>query len=524
MRPQVRIEKTSKSALFLVRRRLGAKRMWEWVSKYKRRPPTAEPRRAKSLEELTKMFFTTRTYPIYYLPITKCGSTFLKNVLYALDYGVSHPDGEDVHSTEQGLVRSRELAPEVINQSPYAFTVLREPRSRFLSVYFDKIYSVGPRSFPRVRADLESEHGVDLSPRLTAAQHTNNCMKLLDFIESNLKLEPAAPMSFHWRPQAARMRRAHGFEFVHLTLDGLDWQLPQLVQPLIPDMAEHMRAVTERNTSTRPVAAHDVLTPELLTRLEAVYAADFELLETAQAAWAPLHPRAQGVIVPAQPPETKTLRGIAPKGAPFMLVTATPDGAQAASRIVSQLEEGQEPELVDHHKNEVFAVALVESPITRVLNSYASQMVLGRSEALTRHLRAGGAVPRVGASAEVHRAAFSFFLNYIRRRLRLGGDASQIWMRQQAPMLDRALAAGAVSVPLDRVMGPATVLPPDAPQALETALSALTLPAPPAASLPDDLLSAELEDRIHEMYRADIDHYTQACARIDAPQDGRMLG
>lgn len=74
---------------------------------------------------------TLRSASDYYLPTTKCGSTYLKNLFYYLDHAEEHSAGVNIHSNADDLVRAHRGDEETINQSPYAFAVLRDPVDRF---------------------------------------------------------------------------------------------------------------------------------------------------------------------------------------------------------------------------------------------------------------------------------------------------------------------------------------------------------------------------------------------------------
>jgi len=54
-------------------------------------------------EAKTHKFITTRRHPVYYMAITKCGSTFLKNLFYVLDHDELHPNPDYIHDHPQDL-------------------------------------------------------------------------------------------------------------------------------------------------------------------------------------------------------------------------------------------------------------------------------------------------------------------------------------------------------------------------------------------------------------------------------------
>ena len=92
-----------------------------------------------------KHLFTTRRVPLFYLQITKCGSTFLRNLLYRLDHDTPHEDSARIHAYPQDFLMADVVPPEIITSSPYLFAVVRDPVDRFLSRYSDKLVNLENR-------------------------------------------------------------------------------------------------------------------------------------------------------------------------------------------------------------------------------------------------------------------------------------------------------------------------------------------------------------------------------------------
>ncbi len=222
---------------------------------------------------------------VYYLHIAKSGSTFLKNLFYYLDHGHSHPAGNRIHG-EPELLRARAEDAERIRASKHAFAVIRDPMERFLSVYFDKIYGEGPLNFPDLRAFFTDEVGLDLSDDLDIGGHRRNCHLLIDWFAENLAGRTDQPVNFHWRRQSRRLKRVESLELELLTLDGLDWQLPLLLEEVLPDIREAMAAVQARNISYAPVDKAAVVDEALRAKVDEVYAADRRLYDRATRRWA----------------------------------------------------------------------------------------------------------------------------------------------------------------------------------------------------------------------------------------------
>ncbi|MGB0498049.1 MAG: sulfotransferase family 2 domain-containing protein, partial [Rubricella sp.] len=277
-------------------------------------------------ERQRSALYTCRRVPIFYLAITKCGSTYLKNVMYALDHGVSHPDGEDIHETERGLMRASAVAPEAIRNSPYVFTVLRDPTRRFLSMYFDKIYGDGPRNFPKLREKIAERAGLDLARGLDAEAHHENCLRFVSWIGRNIAGETDLQKNYHWRPQIGRVRRVSCFPLARLTLEGLDWQLPALLRPVEPEIGAVLAGVSERNRSAKALDPRRIISSELVAALQEVYPRDFAIHSEAASNWrAWSRDRAGDMPVPHPDPRWMRVRSLG--GQDFVAGTPAADAA-----------------------------------------------------------------------------------------------------------------------------------------------------------------------------------------------------
>lgn len=225
-------------------------------------------------DDNTQKFITTRRYPIYYLAITKCASTYLKNVFYALDNDALHKKPSRIHDFPQDLERADRTPRWMIRRSPYAFAVIRNPVDRFMSFYFDKIHGTGPQNFKDLRAYLARQIDLSLDPKLDAAGHEDNCLRLLDWIVENLTHQTPQPVNPHWRPQVARIRAIDHVKPTFLTVDGLDDGLDRMLGPIVPNLAEVLAMVKDRNTTRYPVDKAAVLSQPLINRINGIYAED----------------------------------------------------------------------------------------------------------------------------------------------------------------------------------------------------------------------------------------------------------
>ena len=247
-------------------------------------------------EANTHKLFTTRRYPIYYLAITKCGSTYLKNLFYVLDHDVPHERAEFIHNHGKDLIRANETPPWMIKKSNLKFTVVRAPVSRFVSLYFDKIYGEGPQNFPDIREELVRSSGLDLGRNLSVEAHRDNCFRFVDWLHRNFQGETRIGMNPHWRPQTARIAAVKHFDLTCLTLDGLDWQLPIFLGDAIPKLDEKIKIAANRNKSHYPIDRHALVDRALEARINRLYADDYVLYQHAARGWTRRKPLAAPVV------------------------------------------------------------------------------------------------------------------------------------------------------------------------------------------------------------------------------------
>ncbi len=234
-----------------------------------------------------RFFYTTNRYPLFYLQITKCGCTFLKNLMYYLDHGRLHENSARIHAHEADLLKADLIPRPVLKESPYLFAVVRDPVDRFLSLYFDKIANHDNQWDVGMRRRVIRAAGLDGRRNLPIEAHRENCVKMLDWIKRNLDDGTEGNTNPHWQRQTVRLSRLKGLDARLLTLEGLSWQLPRLLAPLVPDIAAQMDAVRARNRSPRLFTRQEFVTPEIEAAVKRVYARDAEIHARARAEWGP---------------------------------------------------------------------------------------------------------------------------------------------------------------------------------------------------------------------------------------------
>lgn len=249
--------------------------------------------------------FTTRRYPLYYLSITKCGCTYLQNLVYYLDHDRLHHDPDHIHDYRGDLVRAGAVADDDIRASKHGFTVVRDPVERFLSLYFDKIWNDKAEDFASVREMLVRDEGIVTGAAASLDDHRENCARFIDWVDRNLNKKTDIPTNRHWLRQNWRLRYARMFRLHALTLDGLDWQLPRFLGDLVADIDAQMKAVKVRNTAFRPYTTDEVLTDETRARINLLYANDRATYDSTAAAWAAIEAGEEGAEIPRLEPKKK---------------------------------------------------------------------------------------------------------------------------------------------------------------------------------------------------------------------------
>ena len=452
---------------------------------------------------------------VYYLHIAKSGSTFLKNLFYYLDHGQVHPAGNRIHG-EAVLLRARAEDEARIRASKHAFAVIRDPLERFLSVYFDKIYGEGPQNFPDLREYFAETVGLDLTPGLDVAGHRRNCHLFIDWIADNLAGNTDQPVNFHWRRQARRLKRVESLDLELLTLDGLDWQLPMLLEEVLPDIREAMAAVQARNTSHAPVDKAAVVDAGLREKVDAVYASDRRLYERAKMRWA----RAGGA---------GKLRMMVAGGLPLYCVTTPKVGCTWLKNLFYILEHGEpypEPQRI-HADGVVSRVGLgpgdapdavkffvVRDPVERFFSLYFDK-VFGQGPQsfawITRRLAERRAFDVHADTLGKHRINVMALLGYLERKFGTQplADLNPHW-RPQAETVKRVAGFGLVPLLLEELEPQLLQIAGDRVEGLEQAMA--MVPENNAASRPfpvENILTPAIRQRISALYGADEALYEQ---------------
>ncbi|MEM8653598.1 MAG: sulfotransferase family 2 domain-containing protein [Pseudomonadota bacterium] len=229
--------------------------------------------------------YTTQRHPIYWHHIAKNAGTFMKHLMYLLDHDTALDHTGKLHDWDAHLVRATHVSRDQLDTPPYGFIVLRNPFQRFLSVYFDKVYGPGGQPRPGIGRAFFQSNSIDRSPDLEAAGHIENCLKLAHWTADNIAGRTRTAPNWHLVPQLHQVAQVYDLNFRALTVEQLDWQLTHLLSGLIPDIADRIARVPDRNSADRAIRHQDMLVPDLKSTLKQIYADDLATFREARAFW-----------------------------------------------------------------------------------------------------------------------------------------------------------------------------------------------------------------------------------------------
>jgi len=229
--------------------------------------------------------FTLRDVSIRYLVIPKCACTYIKNILWHIETGSPYYNPQRIHDVDNLFLRASDfdLSTRDISHEEFAFTVIRNPVDRFISLYTDKILGNGHKDFVPLRDVLSTKYGLNMAPQ-TSGDHKKNCDLLIEWIGQNLDSKVDMDVDPHWAPQCNRKLVLQSCRLKLLLVNKLNSQLRILLQSVVPNIEKIMQGA-ERNKSYRHFAKKDILSTQLRKKINYVYQSDRELFIFARQAW-----------------------------------------------------------------------------------------------------------------------------------------------------------------------------------------------------------------------------------------------
>lgn len=235
--------------------------------------------------KLGMRLFAVASPRIYYLVIPKCGCTFVKNVLWFIANGEFHHSPMRIHDNDSFFLRAPEVEPDLTNvyRAPGAFTVLRNPLDRLLSLYFDKVIGKGRTDYVPLYDVLVQRRSLIPEPdSLRDHQYNLQCMAewIAENLESGVDLHPES----HWTPQSYRANVMAEFDLAILTVDDLNAGLELIFSKHFPNIRDVLSGA-EMNRSARDFRRGEVVTDSVRRIVNSVYSRDRVMYKSARAHW-----------------------------------------------------------------------------------------------------------------------------------------------------------------------------------------------------------------------------------------------
>lgn len=223
-------------------------------------------------------------HPVYYQQITKCGCTFVKNLFYLIDDPRRAPQGDGIHRIDDQILRAGDVADEEILASPLRFIIIRDPVSRFLSLYFDKICPANGKNADHFAFLFRDEAGVNLQAE-TLIEHQSNISKSLNYINKSVNMQLGEPPNWHWRPQLYRVAQIAHLDFLMIPLEEMQATLSTLLRPHVPQIDEQIARITQRNTSRANIKKADLTNDAIAEQIADIYPRDTAMYHEVKRHW-----------------------------------------------------------------------------------------------------------------------------------------------------------------------------------------------------------------------------------------------
>lgn len=235
--------------------------------------------------KLGKRLFAIESPRIYYLVIPKCGCTFVKNVLWFVANGEFYHSPMRIHDADDLFLRAPDVETDLdkVYRAPGAFTVLRNPIDRFLSLYFDKVIGNGRRDYVPLYDVLVKRRSLIPDPS-SLRDHQYNLECMAEWILENLQTEVDLRPESHWTPQSYRANIMTEFDLGVVTVDDLTSGLELLFSGSIPSIRDVLDDA-EMNKSSRCFRKGEIVTDAIRRIVNSAYSRDRALYRAARIQW-----------------------------------------------------------------------------------------------------------------------------------------------------------------------------------------------------------------------------------------------
>lgn len=242
----------------VMRPRIRSKDRW-WLRLH---PLAAGVDKRVPVQWVTKRTIVSRTHGYCYFRIPKCANSTVVNTLALYDESLGANSGEAslkaIRRSARGLFRTLRLSPKTLGRDFFCFTIVRNPFSRVLSAYLDKIAD-GVGDYPKVTNALGKD---DI-----------RCVSFSEFVDF---LEDGGLFgNAHWAPQCSLLPVAPSSLAFVGHVETIEEDLSTLLPKLIPGIdfsGLQSRTDRRRNSNAR---LREYYTDDLERRVVDLYEEDF---------------------------------------------------------------------------------------------------------------------------------------------------------------------------------------------------------------------------------------------------------
>ena len=202
-----------------------------------------------------------------YRVLPKCACSTIGQVIYYGDNG-AYFDG-DIHDAEEGMLKWDQdrahdrIRQTVLDHSAYSFTCVRNPYTRVLSAFFDKICGI-QRNGKRYRGNLvpmlEKRYGVEVEGDFDQIQ---SFRRFLLFVRDTVRFRKPMQPDIHWIPMSNHLgfsiRAGARFDYIFAT-EAFNEGMKRVVEAAPLDHDLDIDAMPRFNESEGhgPKRAHDI--------------------------------------------------------------------------------------------------------------------------------------------------------------------------------------------------------------------------------------------------------------------------
>jgi hypothetical protein len=227
----------------------------------------------------------SRKHDLVYVNLPKAGCTTIKNFLYYLDNGVFYGRPLHIHFDHSAFLRSDNQPIELLaklTRRAKVFTFIREPTSRIISCYNEKIHHVSRNSFGQIRAYLIQNYGLSFPEqgRISLDNHIANFGKFLEFVTENIAGRTPIRLDYHWLMQHRVLKR-HSKKVV-LEYIGIVETFERDFSELLFSAGIRNSMPFDRRFNEGPAdlySREEIMTPEIKSRLMEMYSTDMEFYQ-----------------------------------------------------------------------------------------------------------------------------------------------------------------------------------------------------------------------------------------------------